>query len=82
MNTIGMLISKIVENPYVNVIISIGLIFIGIEELYKDDVFNLKFHWKHIMSFYGLFMLFHSMFKILKGGIGIYNTHKKLKKKS
>lgn len=38
------IISKITENHYVNLLISIGLIVIGFEELYKQDVLHIGVH--------------------------------------
>ncbi|GAA3591347.1 hypothetical protein Q4Q39_15945 [Flavivirga amylovorans] len=68
-------LSKITENPLVNLVVSVGLIAIGIEELYEAEVLHLAVHWKHGISLYGILMCIHSVFKILKGGIKIINVN-------
>ncbi len=70
-------ISQIVENHYVNLFISIGLIAIGIEELYKEGVLDPKVHWKHGIGVYGILMLCQAIFKILKGSAKVYRGKKK-----
>ncbi|OEJ98584.1 hypothetical protein A8C32_05120 [Flavivirga aquatica] len=67
-------LSKILDNSYVNLIVSIGLIVIGIEELYKADVMHLEIHWKHGISFYGILMCIQAAFKIAKGGVKVYKN--------
>lgn len=69
--------TAILENTYVNLIISIGLITIGIEELYKDEVLKIQVHWKHGISFYGILMLIQTVFKITKGVYKLYNLKRK-----
>ena len=73
------IVTRIVENSYVNIIIAVGLVIIGFEQLYKQDTANLVLHWKHGMSLYGILMLFQSVFKILKGGHSIYSHSQKKK---
>lgn len=75
------IVTRIVENSYVNMIIAVGLIIIGFEQLYKQDTANLVLHWKHGMSLYGVLMLFQSVFKILKGSTKAYQ-HSVGKKKN
>ncbi|WP_143569784.1 hypothetical protein [Tenacibaculum agarivorans] len=65
-------ISNILENPYVKLFISIGLIVIGIEEVYKADVPNIEIHWKHGISFYAILLLIQAVYKIIKGAINAY----------
>jgi len=77
MKEILRVISKIVENHYVNLFISIGLIVVGIEELYKEGVFDPRVHWKHGIGVYGILMLFQAIFKILKGSAKVYQGKKR-----
>ncbi|WP_299716496.1 hypothetical protein [uncultured Tenacibaculum sp.] len=65
-------ISKIVDNPYVKLLTSIGLIIIGIEEVYKADVPHIEIHWKHGISFYAILLLIEALFKIVKGVVNAY----------
>ncbi len=65
-------ISKIIENPYIKLAVSIGLIVIGIEEVYKADVPNIEIHWKHGISFYAILILIEAVFKIVKGTVNAY----------
>ncbi|SNR14668.1 hypothetical protein [Tenacibaculum jejuense] len=65
-------ISKIVDNPYIKLITSIGLIIIGIEQIYKADVLHMKVHWKHGVGFYGILILIEALFKIIKGVVNAY----------
>jgi len=64
-------LSKILENPFINLIVSIGLIAIGIEELYKD-VLYVEINWKHGISFYGILMCIQASYKIINSCILIY----------
>ncbi|WP_303315333.1 hypothetical protein Q4Q34_15535 [Flavivirga abyssicola] len=68
-------LSKIIEAPFVNLIVSIGLIIIGIEELYEADVLHLAIHWKHGISLYGVLMCIQAVYKILKGGVKVFNVN-------
>ena len=76
------IVTRIVENSYVNMIIAVGLIIIGLEQLYKQDTTNLVLHWKHGMSLYGILMLLQSVFKILKGSTKAYQHSVGKKKKA
>ncbi|CAM1362706.1 conserved hypothetical protein [Tenacibaculum litopenaei] len=67
------IISKITENHYVNLLISIGLIVIGFEELYKQDVLHIEIHWKHGISIYAILMCIRAIYKIIKGFVEAYN---------
>lgn len=74
MKKLMLFITKILENPIINLIVAIGLIAIGIEQLYKEGVLNLDLHWKHGISIYGIFVLFQAIIKIAKGSVKLYNT--------
>jgi len=76
------IVTRIVENSCVNMIIAVGLIIIGLEQLYKQDTTNLVLHWKHGVSLYGVLMLFQAIFKILKGSTKVYQHSVGKKKKS
>ena len=65
-------IEQLLEHPFLNLIVAIGLIAIGIEELYKEGVLQASLHWKHGMSLYGLFVLIQSLVKIAKGSVKLY----------
>ncbi|WP_394749650.1 hypothetical protein [Spongiimicrobium salis] len=66
-------VSKLLEHPYVNLVLSIGLIAVGVEQIYKHSVPNLDIHWKHGIGIYGILMFLQSFFKIVKGGVKIYH---------
>lgn len=70
-------ISKLLEHPYVNLVMSIGLIAIGVEQIYKSSFPHLDIHWKHGVGIYGVLMLMQSIFKIAKGSVKIYHGTKK-----
>jgi len=75
------IVTRIVENSYVNIIIAAGLIIIGIEELYKENTTNFVLHWKHGISLYGVLILFQAIFKILKGSAKAYQLGLSKRKK-
>ncbi|TPN86205.1 hypothetical protein [Aquimarina algicola] len=81
MKKIQTLLSKILDNPFVNLLVSIGLISIGIEELYDKGYAELNLHWKHGISIYGIFLCIEALFKIIKGTNKIYQHGKRIRNK-
>ncbi len=62
-------LEQFLEHPVTQLFIAIDLIVIGLEQLYKDNIFNTSLHWKHGMGFYGLLIFIQAMLKIVKGSV-------------
>ena len=76
------LIKIMVNNEYVQLAISIILLFIGLNEVSNDITSGeLNFNHLHGIGIYGIFLFIDALYTVMEGVLGIYDGRRLIVKK-